>query len=93
MPHRRRRTDDTGPEEFDDPAEALTTERRLAPPVPAVPPGAVPSPPAPTTSDGHVRVAEILAENGVSPTGSRRRRRYREDDEPDDVLARVLGRR
>jgi hypothetical protein len=38
------------------------------------------------------RLAEILAENGVSPsTGSRRRRRYREDDEPDDVLARVLG--
>jgi hypothetical protein len=38
------------------------------------------------------RLAEILAENGVSPaTGGRRRRRYREDDEPDDVLARVLG--
>jgi hypothetical protein len=39
-----------------------------------------------------VRVAEILAENGVSPSGTpRRRRRYREDDDPDDVLARVLG--
>jgi hypothetical protein len=38
------------------------------------------------------RLAEILAENGVSPSaGGRRRRRYREDDEPDDVLARVLG--
>jgi hypothetical protein len=38
------------------------------------------------------RLAEILAENGVSPAaGGRRRRRYREDDEPDDVLARVLG--
>jgi hypothetical protein len=38
------------------------------------------------------RLAELLAENGVSPsTGSRRRRRYREDGEPDDVLARVLG--
>jgi hypothetical protein len=37
------------------------------------------------------RVAEILAENGVSPaTGGRRRRRYRDDDESDDVLARVL---
>jgi hypothetical protein len=37
-------------------------------------------------------LAEILAENGVSPsTGGRRRRRYREGDEPDDVLARVLG--
>jgi hypothetical protein len=36
-------------------------------------------------------VAEILAENGVSPsTGGRRRRRYRDEDEPDDVLARVL---
>ena len=38
------------------------------------------------------RVADILADNGVSPsTGGRRRRRYRDDDEPDDVLARVLG--
>ena len=38
------------------------------------------------------RLAEILAENGVSPsTGGRRQRRYREDGEPDDVLARVLG--
>jgi hypothetical protein len=45
---------------------------------------------APTQDAG--RLAEILAENGVSPsTGSRRRRRYREDGEPDDVLARVLG--
>jgi hypothetical protein len=41
---------------------------------------------------GH-RVADILAENGVSPpTGGRRRRRYRDEDEGDDVLARVLGR-
>jgi hypothetical protein len=48
-----------------------------------------PAPGAPGT-DG--RLAEILAENGVSPaTGSRRRHRYRDDDEPDDVLARVLG--
>src|SRR4051794_14119894 len=38
------------------------------------------------------RLADILAENGVSPaTGGRRRRRYRDDDESDDVLARVLG--
>jgi hypothetical protein len=44
-------------------------------------------------SDGHTRLAEILAERGgTPPSGSRRRRRYREDDEPDDVLARVLGR-
>ena len=40
------------------------------------------------------RLAEILAENGVSPAaaGGRRRRRYRDDDDADDVLARVLGR-
>nr|MDP9461748.1 transcriptional regulator [Actinomycetota bacterium] len=38
------------------------------------------------------RLAEILAENGVSPsTGGRRRHRYRDESEPDDVLARVLG--
>jgi hypothetical protein len=39
------------------------------------------------------RLDEILAENGVSPpTGGRRRRRYRDEDAGDDVLARVLGR-
>lgn len=44
----------------------------------------------PDTSD---RLARILAENGVSPApGGRRRRRYRDDGESDDVLARVLGR-
>jgi hypothetical protein len=38
------------------------------------------------------RLAELLAENGVEPAaGGRRRRRYREDGESDDVLARVLG--
>jgi hypothetical protein len=43
---------------------------------------------------GHARLAEILAENGAPGTGGRRRRRYRDEDEPaDDVLARVLGRR
>jgi hypothetical protein len=51
----------------------------------------------PATAPGPARdkrLADILAENGVSPsTGGRRRRRYRDDDEPDDVLARVLGRR
>jgi hypothetical protein len=37
------------------------------------------------------RLSDILAENGVSPaSGGRRRRRYRDEDEPDDVLARVL---
>ncbi|SEK45386.1 hypothetical protein SAMN04515665_102200 [Blastococcus sp. DSM 46786] len=40
-----------------------------------------------------VRLAQILAENGATPaSGGRRRRRYREDGESDDVLARVLGR-
>jgi hypothetical protein len=53
-------------------------------------PGGVSGPAGTGDDDG--RLAEILAENGVSPsTGNRRRRRYREDDEPDDVLARVLG--
>jgi hypothetical protein len=48
-----------------------------------------PSPSEPTTQG--TRVAEILAENGVTPpSGGRRRRRYRDDDETDDVLARVL---
>lgn len=56
-----------------------------------------PAPPAPTagpvTSPGSGgRLAEILAENGVSPAaGGRRRRRYREDGDSDDVLSRVLG--
>ena len=49
----------------------------------------------PATAPGSARdkrLADILAENGVSPSsGGRRRRRYRDDDEPDDVLARVLG--
>jgi hypothetical protein len=53
-----------------------------------------PQPPAhPGPSTEGNRLAEILAENGVTPTtGGRRRRRYRDDDEADDVLARVLGR-
>jgi hypothetical protein len=38
------------------------------------------------------RLADILAENGVSQSsGGRRRRRYRDEDDADDVLARVLG--
>ncbi|MFP5371479.1 MAG: DUF6779 domain-containing protein [Actinomycetes bacterium] len=49
--------------------------------------------PAPTPGPARDnRLAEILAENGVSPSsGGRRRHRYRDGDEPDDVLARVLG--
>jgi hypothetical protein len=47
--------------------------------------------PAEPTTTG-TRVSEILAANGVAPpSGGRRRRRYRDEDEPDDVLARVLG--
>jgi hypothetical protein len=43
---------------------------------------------------GHARLEQILAESGVAaPTGARsRRRRHRDDDATDDVLARVLGR-
>jgi hypothetical protein len=51
--------------------------------------------PAPPEDAGHARLAEILAESGVrTDPGSRRRRRYRDEDErsADDVLARVLGR-
>ncbi len=90
-------------------ADALTAERsappspevrvedrggyRVAMPEPAAAQPA-PSPhPAPSTSPGTGRLAEILAENGVTPTtGGRRRRRYREDGDSDDVLSRVLGR-
>jgi len=47
--------------------------------------------PAPDADDtGSARLAQILAESGVTPGG--RRHRYREDGESDDVLARVLGR-
>jgi len=98
VPHRRR-SDDPAAAAPMDPAAAPTTQR------PAVPP-AKPGPriddrggyrvrvreePDPEPATQGTRVAEILAENGVSPsTGGRRRRRYRDEDEPDDVLARVL---
>ena len=95
VPPRRRRDDD----EPVAPAEAVTTQR------PAVPPPVrvddrggyrvavrEEQPADPPTSPGREkRLADILAENGVSPaTAGRRRRRYREEDEPDDVLSRVL---
>jgi hypothetical protein len=95
VPPRRRRNDD-GPA---DPADAATTQR------PAVPPpvrvddrdgyrvAVRPEEPAdPQIAPGQEkRLADILAENGVSPAaGSRRRRRYRDEDDPDDVLSRVL---
>jgi hypothetical protein len=95
----RRRSDDApfaGPL---DPASAPTTQR---PAVPPAKPGVriadrggyrvvVREEPEPEPATQGTRVAEILAENGVSPaTGGRRRRRYRDEDESDDVLARVL---
>jgi hypothetical protein len=95
VPPRRRRDDDA----LADPAAARTTQR---PAVSANPPIRVDDrgayrvavreeQPAEPPARGK-RLADILAENGVSPsTGGRRRRRYRDEDEPDDVLARVLG--
>ncbi|MGY2001978.1 DUF6779 domain-containing protein [Blastococcus sp. SYSU DS1024] len=82
---RRRRTDEAAEPAL--PAEFTPTTAH-----PAVTPewAAQPDEDRADTSD---RLARILAENGVSPaSGGRRRRRYREDGENDDVLARVLGR-
>jgi hypothetical protein len=97
VPPRRRR----GDEAPEDPAAAATTQRPSVSPHAPIriddrggyrvavrqdPPADRPGPAAPEK-----RLADILAENGVSPaTGGRRRRRYRDDDESDDVLARVL---
>jgi len=95
VPPRRRRGDD----DLADPAVAPTLQR---PAVPRAQPATriddrggyrvrVREEPDPEPATQGTRVAEILAENGVSPsTGGRRRRRYRDEDEPDDVLARVL---
>lgn len=95
VPPRRRRGDD----EFVDPAAAPTMQR------PAVPPAKpavriddrggyrvrVREEPDPEPTTQGTRVAEILAENGMSAaSGGRRRRRYRDEDGADDVLARVL---
>ncbi|MCF6744084.1 hypothetical protein E9529_07305 [Blastococcus sp. KM273128] len=81
---RRRRTDDVAEPR---PAESAPTTAR---------PAVTPDRAAPQEQDGPaapVRIEQILAQNGVSPSsGGRRRRRYREDGEGDDVLARVLGR-
>ena len=100
---RRRPTDD--PLAVAVPAEQLTDERPVAqrerPPVPGpaapAPTAAALAPvegaPAPGEEDSARRLAELLAEGGLTPpSGGRRRRRYREDGESDDVLARVLGR-
>ncbi|WP_104524571.1 DUF6779 domain-containing protein [Blastococcus atacamensis] len=86
---RRRRTDEP-PAWSPAPEFAPTTEHPAAAPAWSAP-SAPPAPPTgPDTSDD---LARILAENGVTPpSGGRRRRRYREDGDSDDVLARVLGR-
>ncbi|MGY1689193.1 DUF6779 domain-containing protein [Geodermatophilus sp. SYSU D01105] len=95
---RRRRTDEA--HRPGAPAEQPTEQRPVAgwerPSVPGPARPAAPSAPAGPAPDeaepGSSRLAEILAQNGVSPSsGGRRRRRYRDDDEPDDVLSRVLG--
>ncbi|MGR6967322.1 DUF6779 domain-containing protein [Geodermatophilus sp. URMC 61] len=92
----RRRTDAPAPTAALPPDETLTTERPVAqrerPPVPGT---AVPMAEAPTPAeeDGGRRLADLLAERGLTrPSGGRRRRRQREDDGSDDVLARLLGR-
>lgn len=92
---RRRRTDDPRPAVEAAPADQVTTERPAAraerPPVPGQPWTAPAEPPA--REEGSSRLAEILAESRVSPSsGGRRRRRYQQDGETDDVLSRVLGR-
>jgi hypothetical protein len=100
---RRRRTDDDAlahPLLQPSPDDLRTTERPVAPaPSSADYPFGSPAPlpeqaavePASSPSPEHVRVDQILADSGVTPaTGSRRRRRYREDDGADDVLSRVL---
>ncbi len=91
---RRRRTDDPLPVAV--PAEQLTVERPVAqrerPPVPGPPaPALTAEAPAPVEEDPAGRLSELLAESGLTPP-SGGRRRYREDGESDDVLARVLGR-
>ena len=89
VPYRRRRSDDSDAGPSTDPAEAITAERRAPAPTPPFPSYA-PRPEVAPETDGHARLAELLAENGSEPPSGRRRHRYREDDEPDDVLSRVL---
>ena len=91
---RRRRTDAPAPSALPVPDDQLSTERPVAqrqrPPVPAAPTAEAATP---AEEDPSTRLAQLLAESGLTPpSGGRRRRRHREDDESDDVLARVLGR-
>lgn len=71
-----------------DPDDDVTTGPLLRQTPAARPPAPVVQDPAPT---GPVYVSEILAEQGTPPPGSRRRRRYRDENTEDDVLSRVLG--
>jgi hypothetical protein len=87
---RRRRTDGDVPS-WATPDDVRTTER------PAAGYSFGEAAPAPSGNrdqapGGHSRLDEILAESGVQPaSGSRRRRRYRDEDgSDDDVLSRVL---
>ncbi|MGR7025171.1 DUF6779 domain-containing protein [Geodermatophilus sp. URMC 62] len=94
---RRRRTDPVGaPLSAPVAAEQLTVER---PAVHAAAAGHAAGGWSPAASAavasqpddaGSARLAQILAESGVTPGG--RRHRYRDEDPGDDVLARVLGR-
>jgi hypothetical protein len=88
VPYRRRHTDESAP--WTDRGEAVTTERPLSAPGSSYPRIDHPAAPSAPETDGHARLSEILAESGAPPSGGRRRRRYREEGEPDDVLARVL---
>jgi hypothetical protein len=95
---RRRRTDEPAPTAPPAPAERLTVERPAARPVRPPVPGPVVAAPtlqglAPAQPDQATRLAQLLAESGLTPpSGGRRRRRYRGDGEDDEVLSRVLGR-
>jgi hypothetical protein len=96
---RRRRTDPVGaPAPAPAPAEQLTVERpavhtaaagyaasgRSGPPYAPAAPG--------TDGAGGSRLAQILAESGVTPGGRRHRYRDEDEDEGQDPAARVLGR-
>jgi hypothetical protein len=101
VPQFRRRTDDEPRDAARAwaSAEARTTQRPAVPsPVRVDDRGAYrvavreEEPPTAPGSGQDKQLADILAENGVSPSsGGRRRRRYRDEDDADDVLARVLG--
>ncbi|WP_448625623.1 DUF6779 domain-containing protein [Geodermatophilus sp. URMC 64] len=100
VPQRRRRTDEPLDDRTEErPAAPATSYEPIVRPSPSPRPSPRPRPtPAPAPvheeadSAGHRRLAEILADREAQPpSGGRRRRRYRDEDEPDDVLARVLG--